>query len=348
MKLFNQGSIPLDRFINYALYDKEIGYYMSHDPFGSKGDFVTAPTISRLFSEIIGIWVITFWQSIGSPKKFNLIELGAGNAEMMKIMIETFRNFPDFFNSCEIKIHEKSNHLIQVQKKKLNFKKINWIKDFKKIEKSPSIFIANEFFDALPIKQFFKKKDQWFERYVDFKNSESFEFIDKKFDMKNFEKKNKFNISNNQKIIEYSPSAIKYLKLISNIIKKNNGGLLIIDYGYNDLKMKNTLQAISKHKHVNILENVGKADITYNLSFKLIKQMINNLENLNTIITNQRKFLTNMGILKRAEIISKKETFSKKADIFYRLKRLIDENEMGNLFKVMLIKKKNNKFKTGF
>jgi len=267
---------------------------------------------------------------------------------MMKIMIETFRNFPDFFNSCEIKIHEKSNYLIQVQKKKLNFKKINWIKDFKKIEKSPSIFVANEFFDALPIKQFFKKKDEWFERYVYFKNSESFEFIDKKFDMKNFEKKNKFNISNNQKIIEYSPSAIKYLKLISNIIKKNNGGLLIIDYGYNDLKMRNTLQAFSKHKHVNILENVGKADITYNLSFKLIKQMINNLENLNTIITNQRKFLTNMGIFKRAEIISKKETFSKKADIFYRLKRLIDENEMGNLFKVMLIKKKNNKFKTGF
>jgi len=197
-------------------------------------------------------------------------------------------------------------------------------------------------------KQFFKKKDEWFEKYVGLKNSEGFKFIDKKFDMKNFEKKNKFNISINQKIIEYSPSAIKYLKLISNIIKKNNGGLLIIDYGYNDLKMRNTLQAISKHKHVNILENVGKADITYNLSFKLIKQMINNLKNLNTIITNQRKFLTNMGILKRAEIISKKETFSKKADIFYRLKRLIDENEMGNLFKVMLIKKKNNKFKTGF
>ena len=73
MKLFNQDSIPLDRFINYALYEKEIGYYMNHDPFGNKGDFVTAPTISRLFSEIIGIWVITFWQSIGSPKKFNLI-----------------------------------------------------------------------------------------------------------------------------------------------------------------------------------------------------------------------------------------------------------------------------------
>ena len=132
MKLSEQDSIPLDKFINYALYDKEIGYYMRNNPFGSKGDFVTAPTISRLFSEIIGIWVITFWQSIGRPEKFNLIELGAGNGEMMEVMVETFRNFPDFFNSCQIKIHEKSKLLIETQKKKLNSKKIIWIKDLKK------------------------------------------------------------------------------------------------------------------------------------------------------------------------------------------------------------------------
>ena len=112
--------------------------------------------------------------------------------------------------------------------------------------------------------------------------------------------------------------------------------------------MKNTLQAISNHKYVNILENIGKADITYNLNFNFIKKLINNIKNLNTIMTNQKKFLTNMGILKRAEIIGKKETFSKKADIFYRLKRLIHDSEMGNLFKVMLIKNVNNKFKTGF
>ena len=348
MKLSNKDSVPLDKFIDYALYDKEIGYYMSHNPFGSKGDFVTAPNISRLFSEIMGIWIITFWQSIGSPKKFNLIELGAGNGEMMKVLIETFRNFPDFLKSCQIIIHKKSKYLIELQKKRINFNNIIWTKDIKKINKLPSIFIANEFFDALPIKQFIKKNQNWFERHVNIKNHNNFEFIDKKFNMKNFEKKIQFNISRNQMIIEYSPDAIKYLKSISNIIKKNNGGLLIIDYGYNETKMKNTLQAISNHKYVNILENIGKADITYNLNFSFIKKLINNIENLNTVMTNQKKFLTNMGILKRAEIISKKETFSKKADIFYRLKRLIHDSEMGNLFKVMLIKNVNNKFKTGF
>ena len=86
------NNLPLDQFINHALYDKENGYYMKKNPFGKEGDFITSPNITRLFSEIIAIWVITFWKSIGSPKKFNLIELGAGNGEMIKVVSETLKN----------------------------------------------------------------------------------------------------------------------------------------------------------------------------------------------------------------------------------------------------------------
>ena len=88
--------LSLDKFINYALYDKNIGYYMKKNPFGNAGDFTTAPNISRLFSEMIAIWTVSYWQNLGSPKKFNLIELGAGNGEMMKVMIESFKKFPFF------------------------------------------------------------------------------------------------------------------------------------------------------------------------------------------------------------------------------------------------------------
>src|SRR6056300_2017914 len=151
MKLSNKDSVPLDKFIDYALYDKEIGYYMSHNPFGSKGDFVTAPNISRLFSEIMGIWIITFWQSIGSPKKFNLIELGAGNGEMMKVLIETFEKFQIFKNTCHIKILERSKLLRKKQKININKKNIQWLNDLSELDNSPCIFLANEFFDALPI-----------------------------------------------------------------------------------------------------------------------------------------------------------------------------------------------------
>ena len=114
-------NLPLDQFINHALYNKENGYYMKKNPFGKKGDFITSPNITRLFSEIIAIWVITFWKSIGSPKKFNLIELGAGNGEMMKVISETLKNFPDCFDSCNLIIHEKSSYLINEQKKKFKF-----------------------------------------------------------------------------------------------------------------------------------------------------------------------------------------------------------------------------------
>ena len=96
MKLPKNYNLSLDKFINLSLYDKKFGYYMKKNPFGKKGDFITAPNISRLYSEMIAIWIISLWQSLGSPKKFNLIELGAGNGQMMKIFIESFQRFPIF------------------------------------------------------------------------------------------------------------------------------------------------------------------------------------------------------------------------------------------------------------
>ena len=108
-------NLPLDKFINLSLYNKKFGYYMKKNPFGKEGDFITAPNISRLFSEMIAIWILSFWQSLGSPKKFNLIELGAGNGEMMKVLIESFQNFPIFLKSCNFIIHKKSPSLRKIQ-----------------------------------------------------------------------------------------------------------------------------------------------------------------------------------------------------------------------------------------
>ena len=123
---------------------------------------------------------------------------------------------------------------------------------------------------------------------------------------------------------------------------------MIIDYGYLNPKMNETLQAINKHKYSNVLKDIGKSDITYNINFNIFEKYINQFDDLNSIFSNQKKFLTSMGIIQRAEIVSKSISFSKKSDLFYRIRRLIDEKQMGELFKVMLIKKKSNKFKTGF
>jgi cyclopropane-fatty-acyl-phospholipid synthase len=321
---------------------------MNKDPFGMAGDFTTAPNISRLFSEMIAIWTISYWESLGSPKKFNLIELGAGNGEMMKIMIESFKKFPLFFNSCTFIIHEKSPKLIKKQKTNIKFKNVKWVENLKKINNLPSIFLANEFFDAIPVKQFLKVKNAWFEKFVHVDLKKKIHFVNQKIDIRKIEKKINFKISKKQDFIEYSPLGLKYLTDIFKIIKKNRGGLLIIDYGYFSEKMKDTLQAIHKKKYSKVLENIGQSDITYNINFYFIKKITKNFQKLDINFTSQKNFLNNLGIKKRAEMISKNKTFTEKIDIFYRLKRLINEKEMGNLFKVMLIKNSSSNSKIGF
>jgi len=348
MKIIKPTSLPLDKFIELALYDKNSGYYMKKNPFGKKGDFITAPNITRIFSEIIAIWIVMFWKSLGSPKKLNLIELGAGNGEMMKVIIETLKNFPSCFNSSNFMIYEKSEFLKTQQKKILNIKKLRWINNIKKTNSIPTLYLANEFFDAIPIKQYFKRRNEWFERFVQFETLKNAEFKDKKTNIKKIEQILKFQISRNQNIIEYSPETFKYLKKILKIINRNNGGILIIDYGYLNSRMQETLQAVKDHKYSDILKDIGDSDITYNINFNLFKKFTNQFKKLDSIITNQNKFLTSMGILQRAEILGKNLPFSKKTDLFYRIRRLIDEKQMGKLFKVMLIKNKKNKFNMGF
>ncbi len=343
----NKNYVALDKFIYRALYNSKTGFYMKKNPFGENGDFITSPNISVLFSEVLSIWTIAFWEKLKFPKKINLIDLGAGNGQMIYDMINSLKNFSKFYESCNFFIYEKSPYLKKIQKQKLKNYKVKWINDLKELNSENNIFIANEFFDSLPIKQFFKIKNKWTERVVVEDNNNS-NFINISSDIKKIEKKLQFKISKNQTIVEYSPMALKYLKKISKKIKNKKGALLIIDYGYIEKKMKDTLMAIKKHQVGNVLDDIGNSDITYHLNFQILEKIIKNLKLKCQGITSQRKFLINLGIKERAEIISRNLTFSKKANIYYRLNRLINEKQMGNLFKVMLITHNKINFKIGF
>jgi cyclopropane-fatty-acyl-phospholipid synthase len=348
MKISNNKHISFDKFVDIALYHKKTGYYMKKNPFGKDGDFITAPNISILFSEMLAIWCIAFWEHLGYPKKINIIELGAGNGEMMYQMIKVFERFNKFRESSNYFILEKSQFLKKIQKKKLNSHKITWLNSINKLKNGPNIFLANEFFDALPIKQFIKKNNKWYEKSIKKNNINKFEFVNVITNIKDLEKKIKINLSKNQKIIEFSPLTYDYLNIISKKINTFQGGLLIVDYGYLKKKMRDSLQSVYKHNFNNVLDNFGKSDITYNLNFFLLKKIVKKL-NLKVVgLTSQRNFLTKLGILDRAEILAKNLQFSKKADIYYRIKRLIDRNFMGELFKVMFVTGKNIKFKLGF
>ena len=347
--LKEKKSIPLDQFINISLYNKKSGYYMKKNPFGKKGDFVTAPMISNLFGEMIAIWCVAFWEYIGKPKKILLVELGPGDGSLCKDLLRTFRQFKNFYDSLEINLLEISDSLKKIQKLKINNRKIKWIKKIEEINSGPIIFLGNEFFDALPIKQIYKKKRLFFERYVGLSNdNKKIRFLNKKANSSLIKRIQNLNLISTDNIIEYPIKAIKFLDTIAKKINKFDGGLLTFDYGYTAQKNKNTLQSVKKHKYTNIFLAPHHSDITSHLNFKLFHKILKK-NNLNVEkITTQNKFLKKIGILERANILSKKMTFKEKANMFYRLKRLIDHREMGNLFKVLFAQKKGRKFSLGF
>ncbi len=341
-----EKAIPLDKFIEHSLYDKKKGYYINKNPIGENGDFITSPQISVHFSEMIAIWLVGFWEKLGKPKNLNVIELGAGTGEMMYQINKSISSFKQFKQSCNFYILEISPELIKIQKKRNNLFKIKWIDNLNEIKKNPSIFLANEFFDSLPVKHFIRENNEWFEKYITKKKDKYF-LKKKKKKIVEIEKILGEKIMKNQNFIEVSPKSIAKISKISSIVKKNNGGVLIIDYGYLEKKMSDTIQCVKNHKKVDFLNNIYDSDITHLLNFNFyLKKFKKNLDEVK--ITTQGEFLTNMGIFKRAEMISKSLSFSKKSDLYYRLQRLVDDRQMGKLFKVMFATKKKNKFSMGF
>ena len=341
--------MPLDQFINIALYDKKFGYYMKNNPFGKEGDFITSPSISNLFGEMLAIWCVAYWEHIGKPSKILLVELGPGDGSLCRALLKTFKQFKNFYNSLEINLFEISDKLKIIQKAKINNRKVKWIKKINEINYGPVIFLGNEFFDALPIKQIYKKKKLFFEKHVALSDdNKKIRFLHKKANNNLIKRIQKLNLISVGNTIEYPIEALKFLKAIAKKINKFEGALLTFDYGYTIKKNQNTLQSVKKHKYLDLFFKPGHSDITSHINFKLFHKILKK-NNLNVKkITTQNEFLKKIGILERANILSKKMTFKEKANMFYRLKRLLDYREMGILFKVLFAQKKGRKFSLGF
>ena len=341
--------IPLDKFIDIALYNKKSGYYMKKNPFGAKGDFVTAPLISHLFSEMIAIWCVAYWEYLKKPKKIVIVELGPGDGSLCNDMLQTFKKFNDFYSCLEVKLLEISNKLQSIQKTKIKNNKVKWINNLNSINRGPVIFIGNEFFDALPIKQILKKNNILYEKHIKWsKKNNEFKVIFKKAKNNIANKLKKFKLNNHKSLIEYPIKSLDYLEIISKKINKLNGGLLVFDYGHDEMKSKDTLQAVSNHQYSNIFKNPGSVDITSHINFKIFRKALKKNKLNVEKISSQSKFLQKMGILQRAEILSKKMSFKDKINMFYRIRKLLHDKEMGKIFKVMFAQKKNGRFFLGF
>ena len=348
--IYKKKIIPLDKFIDIALYDKQLGYYENKKIFSRDGDFITSPFISSIFSEMISIWIVSYWIYLKKPKKINILELGPGNGLMINQIINSLKKIKTFDANFNIYLHEKSETLIKVQKENLNnFKNIVWIKNINKIKQYPTIIIANEFFDAFPIKQFFKINSNWHEQCISFKdNIKKIIYCKNKINNNYLKKYSKFFNINKSKIIEYPVKIENYLNSISKIIKKNNGIFLTFDYGYSDIVGKNTLRAIKKHKIVDLLKEYTDCDITFDINFNILKNIFkkNNVRFIGAV--SQNFFLQKLGIMERASQIVKKQNVIDSKNLILSINKLINPKEMGNTFKALAFCNKNCKFNLGF
>ena len=341
-------SLPVDQFLRNVLYDNKFGYYASRLPFGGQGDFITSPNISFLFSEIIAIWIISTWELFGKPKYFNIVELGPGDGSLTNTLLRSFKKFPEFDSIKKIFLYEESDYLKKIQKKKISDKSVFWINNFNTIRKGPVIFFGNEFFDALPIKQFKRIKKFILEKNYKLEKNNTIKEIFYKASKADIKILKSYKTLQKLNFIELPKFGFQELKKMIKKISELKGCILMIDYGYLKSNNQNTLQSVMRHKKNNLLENLGKADITSHVNFDLLNEFfLKNDLKVNNVIT-QKEFLENMGILERAKIVAKKMKFSEQSDLYLRIKRLLSPGSMGSLFKVILAYKFNNNNFAGF
>ena len=332
-KITKNGPISLEKFMELCLYDKFLGYYSNKNPLGTQGDYITSPEISQMFGELIGLWLLQVWYDQNLPNKFNLVELGPGNGTLMKDILRATSIDPRFEKSAKISLIEKSRVLQLRQSKKLISHKIYWPKNLKKIEDLPLFIIGNEFFDALPIRQFKKDNKGWLEKYIYINKKSKLDFLFKK----NLKKTSIVDFPKNFKngtIFEKSEMSLNYIKEISKKIEAFGGVGLFIDYGHFGTS-GDSLQAILNHKFSNPLENLGKSDLSSNVNFQELSQEACKKKIRVAKIKTQGDFLKSLGIEFRCSELKVKLNRTERRNLDISMNRLIDNAQMGTTFKVL-------------
>lgn len=335
-------------FMEHALSHREFGYYTSNDPIGINGDFITAPEISQMFGEMIGLKLADHWIKSGRPKDCVLVELGPGRGSLMNDLLRSTKNVEGFHEAMQVFFLELSKPLAAKQKLLIDkFAKIkfNWINSINEIPPKPLYLVANEFFDAMPVNQYVKNRQQWYEVAVtispengDYKLIEL--LLDNKLnDVFCFE----YPLAQHRSYIETSSKSIEIIQEISSKILANHGIAVIIDYGYFEINQLRTnfnptVQSVKNHKYHPLLSDVGHADITAHVDFFALSNAAKARQMEVEKIITQREFLLSMGIELRAQQLKKNASLKEAVEIDLALERLISDKQMGKLFKVMIVK----------
>lgn len=332
VQLMAQGPMSLSTYMSIALTHPTLGYYKKADPLGQTGDFITAPEISQMFGEMIGIWVAQTWQQLGSPSQFSLVELGPGRGTLMADCVRVLQQVPGILDAASINLIETNPILIEKQRANLAGQNVVWRSEIDQLaaESGPLLIIANEFFDALPIKQFQFSEGKWHERLVGLKgNDRQWGLSPTPIPQEAFPQ----NLNPEENAIwETNFIAQQVTKDIADLIGKRGGALLAIDYGYEQSQTGETLQALKAHKPVDPLEEPGEADLTAHVDFGALADVAEKADmNVCNLMT-QAEFLKAMGIEPRAHNLASASPDAA-PKIVSDLARLVEDDQMGTLFK---------------
>jgi len=337
-----QGPLSIAAYMAEALGNKTHGYYMKQDPFGQGGDFTTAPEISQMFGEIIGLWLGTNWITMNCPEKIHLIELGPGRGTLMQDAVRAMKAIPGLLDSTQLHLVEMSPALRKIQQKNLqDYPSPQWhdrINDaLEQADGQPILLIANEFFDALPVRQFQKRTGGWHERLICLDVSEKLALQLAPAPISEQLIPALYHRAETGAIVEISAIAETILAQIAEYIKIYGGAALIIDYGHDSHGTGDTLQAVKTHSYQDILSQPGDVDLTCHVNFQRLKEIaqLSNLKIFGPI--GQGAFLNAMAIKARSDILCAAATEQQKNDIHAALHRLTHDEAMGQIFKVMAL-----------
>jgi SAM-dependent MidA family methyltransferase len=330
-----QGPISVAQFMTLALHEAEGGYYATRDPFGRGGDFITAPEISQMFGEMLGLWCGQVWVDQGCPKNTKLVELGPGRGTLMADALRALKRVPGFLDEVELVLVEASPTLREIQRERLKDSgaKIRWSTHFE-VQEAPLLLLANEFFDALPVRQYVKTARGWCERMVTVLNDELTFALAPVPVTPAAIPAGRENAPDGG-VYESSPAATALAENIAGIIGAKGGAAVIIDYGYAEVAgFSETLQAVSGHRFADALAEPGEDDLSAHVDFAALAQAGQRGGARVFGPVTQGMFLANIGIAERAEQLMKSNPESA-ADLLSATERLIGNDQMGQLFKAL-------------
>jgi NADH dehydrogenase [ubiquinone] 1 alpha subcomplex assembly factor 7 len=345
-RIRREGPLSVAAFMAMALHDPEAGYYASRDPFGAAGDFVTAPEISQIFGELIGACLADYWQRIDRPDPVILAELGPGRGTLMTDLLRAARALPDFRRALRLWLVEASPVLRAQQQRRLATAAPdlppNFAESIDALPEAPLLLVANEFLDALPIRQLVRRRD-WAERLValDTVNSEASQHLIFGQGPENpalaLLVPPALRDAPPDTIVEICPAAAALAAAVAARLARRPGMAVFIDYGYFPSRPGATLAALRRHRAVSALDAPGEADLSAHVDFAVFAEAAAAAGAAVHGPVPQRVFLRALGAEARLAALARRATAAQRADLESGLARLIDPAQMGNLFKVLAL-----------